>query len=128
MRTMSTGVAALFVVGLVGLACSDQSNLNAPGGGNGEMAVRQSARSAAEPPAQRVARSGRRSHGWRIRRHADNWRRNRHGRHSANRRHTDNWRHRWNERVPTSRLPRDRVPVRVPAEPRSLRLSHLRAS
>ena len=36
MRKMSTGVAALFVVGLAGLACSDQSGLNAPGGGNGD--------------------------------------------------------------------------------------------
>jgi len=36
MRKMSMGVAALFVVGLAGLACSDQSGLNAPGGGNGD--------------------------------------------------------------------------------------------
>ena len=36
MRKMSMGVAALFVVGLLGLACSDQSGLNAPGGGNGD--------------------------------------------------------------------------------------------
>ena len=36
MRKMSTGVAALFVAGLSGLACSDQSGLNPPGGGNGD--------------------------------------------------------------------------------------------
>jgi hypothetical protein len=35
MRKMSMGVAALFVAGLMGLACSDQSGLNAPGWGNG---------------------------------------------------------------------------------------------
>ena len=35
MCKMSTGVAALFIAGLVGLACSDQTGLNPSGSGAG---------------------------------------------------------------------------------------------